>query len=277
MLIYYFKRRSKEKKWPSSGSKISLINFNLVPFLSKLIHNRGCWFNNIIHLKRAKCVKKIKFLNKKIYERKFNTPQTSTSTNSSSEYDFGYEYNTCTRMKTRLCFEYKCIGHSLIESDNPSLEKTAIMNVQNLFNYLTINEQKFLSVSLARFGLRMLIVPSTEVRTFHSQSLKESEDVAYVKKVERVLFSSEHHDLLSSKIDKERVNLNRRLDFLDCDNNQLNEGESSSSFIVLYLTNKIIFVNVNVNVNWKWQNANNFTLSHLHIFRFLCNISDINK
>ncbi|RNA10965.1 hypothetical protein BpHYR1_010314 [Brachionus plicatilis] len=42
-----------------------------------------------------------------------------------------------------------------------------------------------------------------------------------------------------------RVNLNRRLDFLDWDNNQermrpiieLNEGESSSSFIVLYLTN----------------------------------------
>ncbi|RNA12812.1 hypothetical protein BpHYR1_023126 [Brachionus plicatilis] len=38
--------------------------------------------------------------------------------------------------------------------------------IQNLFNYLTINEEKFLSVSLARFGLRMfppvLKVLSTE-------------------------------------------------------------------------------------------------------------------
>ncbi|RNA27748.1 hypothetical protein BpHYR1_011826 [Brachionus plicatilis] len=77
-------------------------------------------------------LEKIKFLNKKIFEREFNTRQTSTSTSnyssntpqaststsnyssktSSSEYDFGYEYNTCTRMKTRLCFEYKCVQHN---------------------------------------------------------------------------------------------------------------------------------------------------------------------
>ncbi|RNA19047.1 hypothetical protein BpHYR1_028234 [Brachionus plicatilis] len=61
---------------------------------------------------------------------------------------------------------FRIFEEELRKSRGKKCVKWTIFLIQNPFNYLTINEEKFLSVSLARFGLRMfppmLKVLSTE-------------------------------------------------------------------------------------------------------------------